>query len=345
MNKTKILSILVPVYNTEKYIKRCLDSLLLDKIKNDIEILVVSDGSKDKSVEIVKEYEKINPQTIVLIEKENGGHGSTINKGIEVATGKYFKVIDSDDWVNSIDFIDFVQRLKNEDADLVVTNYCHEHVYNQKSIFNKYVDLEDNKTYNFKNFDLNLLKGEYFVMATSTYKLEVLKKTHLHLMEKTFYVDMQYNIKPIKNVDTISYYDLDIYRYFIGRKDQSVNTASYVKNKKDHEKVMKDLIEYYENEKENLNAIKRKYIEIILNYMLYTNYTIFTLWDTNNKEAYKMIKNFDSFLKNKSSEMYKLSNNYSFIRAHRKTNFCFVRISGRLFNRLYTIVSKLRRKK
>ena len=124
-----MLTILVPVYNTEKYIKRCLDSILLKETNTDVEVLAVSDGSKDGAVDIIKEYQKQYPDTLRLIEKENGGHGSTINVGIKNATGKYFKVLDSDDWVNSIDFIQFVKKLKKEDADLVVTNYSKEHVY------------------------------------------------------------------------------------------------------------------------------------------------------------------------------------------------------------------------
>ena len=93
----KSLTILIPVYNTEKYIKRCLDSLLVPEVLDDIEIIVVSDGSKDHSAEIVREYVERYPDTIILIDKENGGHGSTINAGIAAATGKYFRVLDSDD--------------------------------------------------------------------------------------------------------------------------------------------------------------------------------------------------------------------------------------------------------
>ena len=92
----KILSIVVPTYNVEKYLERCIDSLVYDeKVLNDLEILIVNDGSKDNSLQIAKKYEKQYPNTIKVIDKENGGHGSTINAGLKVATGKYFRVIDS----------------------------------------------------------------------------------------------------------------------------------------------------------------------------------------------------------------------------------------------------------
>ena len=137
----KALTILIPVYNTEKYIKRCLDSLIVSEIMDDIEILVVNDGGKDHSVEIIQKYVDSYPETVRLIDKENGGHGSTINAGIKEAKGKYFRVLDSDDWFNSTDFVKFVNRLKSEDADLVVCDYRKEHTYNSKSEYFVYKNL------------------------------------------------------------------------------------------------------------------------------------------------------------------------------------------------------------
>ena len=340
----KVLTILIPVYNTEKYIKRCLDSVLLKETNDKVEVIVVSDGSKDKSINIAKEYAEKYPNTLKIIEKENGGHGSTLNKGLEIASGKYFRVLDSDDWFNSIDYIKYIKKLSKETADLVITNYSQEHVYNGKSDYKKYELLEENKMYKFDEFDLSLLKGEYFVMATSTYKTSLLKKSQLKLMEKTFYVDMQYNLIPIKEVETFTYYDLDIYRYFIGRADQSVNTASMVKNKNDHEKVLKYMIDFYESQKPELSEIKKEYIKVIINYTLFTHYNIFCRYAVNNKDSYNKIKSFDNYLKNNSPELYKVSDSMSFTRAHRKTNFIFVKHFGKLFNKSLVLLSKLNRR-
>ncbi len=337
----KMLTILVPVYNTEKYIKRCLDSILLKETNTDVEVLAVSDGSKDGAVDIIKEYQKQYPDTLRLIEKENGGHGSTINVGIKNATGKYFKVLDSDDWVNSIDFIQFVKKLKKEDADLVVTNYSKEHVYSGVSEYLKYDKLEENKKYIFDDFSLDELHGDYFVMATSTYKTSILKDAGVNLMEKTFYVDMQYNVMPITKVNTFVYYNLDIYRYFIGRADQSVNTASFVRNKNDHEKVLKFLVEFYEKEKGNLSDVKHKYLKMIINYMLFTHYTVFCQYDTNQADAYVKIKAFDKYLKEISSELYLESDKMGFTRSQRMTKFFFVKRYRTLYKKLYTVLKKI----
>ncbi len=339
----KVLTILVPVYNTEKYIKRCLDSILLKDVEKDIEVIVVSDGSKDHSVDIVKEYVDKFPDTLVLVEKENGGHGSTINKGLELATGKYFRVLDSDDWFNSLDFKEYVKRLSKEDADLVITNYRQEHIYSGESIKYTYEKLADDEMYTFDKFNIDDLKGEYFVMATSTYKTEVLRNSGLKMLEKTFYVDMQYNVVGFSKVKTFKYYDLDIYRYFIGRKDQSMNLNSFVNHKMDHEKVMKFLIEYYTNNLSSFSENLKKYYSIIIKYMLYTHYNIFCLYDKNHKEAYMLIKEFDKYLKNKSMELYQISN-FGLIKYNRKTNFVFTRINGKFFNKIINFIKLFRRR-
>lgn len=338
----KVLTVLIPVYNTEKYIKRCLDSLLLKKTNDIVELLVVSDGSKDNAINIVKKYQEKYPKTITLVEKENGGHGSTINVGIKKAKGKYFKVIDSDDWVNSIDFIKLVDKLKKENSDLIVTNYSKELVYSGDSQYIKYDGLRDSQKYYFDKFNFEDLKGEYFVMATSTYKTTILRESNVELMEKTFYVDMQYNLLPIKKVETFTYYDLDIYRYFIGRAEQSVNTFSFVKNKNDHEKVLKFMITYLEKEKNNLSKIKHDYLKMIINYTLYTHYTIFCLYDDNHKDAYEKIKKFDEFLKNTSEELYIESDKMGFTRCHRKTKFYFVKRFRKIYSKVCTVLKKVR---
>ena len=339
----KILSILVPVYNTEKYIKRCLDTIVIDEVIDDIEIIIVSDGSKDKAVEIAKEYSKKYPKSVIVIEKENGGHGSTINKGLEVATGKYFKVLDSDDWFNIIDFVEFVNKLKKEDSDLVVTNYKQVHVYNQTEIEYKYKNLKEGEIYKFDDLDLDLLDGEYFVMATSTYKLDILKKSGLHLLEKTFYVDMIYNIVPVEFVKTITYYDLDIYRYYIGRKDQSVNTSSFVKNQDHHDRVVRWLLDFYDEKVEKYSNNKKKYVDIILKYLLYTHYNIYLVYDNNYKNAAEKIKEFDNYLKKKNIYLYDELGKHGDIKIHRKYNFFFVKHFHVLFKKSYALLRTLRR--
>lgn len=338
----KVLSVLVPIYNTEKYLKRCIESLLNESIIDDLEIILVSDGSKDSSIEIMKYYKSKFPNSVVLIDKENGGHGSTINKGLEIATGKYFRVLDSDDWVDSKEFVSFVKKLKNEDVDLVVTNYRQEHIYSEKSINYEYKKLKSDKLYEFNKFNLDDLCGEYFVMATSTYKLSILKDSGLNLLEKTFYVDMQYNLVGISKVKTFKFYDLDIYRYFIGRKDQSMNLNSFVNHKLDHEKVMKYLVDFYSDNFAKMSNNMKMYCEMVLRYMLYTHYTIFCLYDNNHADAYKKIKLFDNYLKERNERLYEISN-FGLIKYNRKFKFIGVKINGKLFNKFISFSKLIKR--
>ena len=324
----KVLTVLMPVYNVEKYVKRCLDSLLLPNVIDDIEILVINDGSKDASADIIREYQKRYPETITFVDKENGGHGSTINVGIEKAQGTYFKVIDSDDWVNIADFAELVTRLKTEDADAVLCNYRKEFTYNSKSEYFEYSGLCDGKKYNLNEIDLGILNGEYFMMATTTYRTSVLRESGLKMLEKTFYVDMQYNVVPITKVDTFTYYDLDIYRYFIGRKEQSMNMDNFVRNQDHHKRMIKWLIEYYTKISAQLSPNKREYIEIILTYTLNTHYSIYCEYDQNHKRAYEEIKKFDEYLLRTNTKLYERLNCMAYVRYNRKTKFRFVKLNG-----------------
>lgn len=341
-NKFPILTILIPVYNVEKYLRRCLDSLLVPEVMDDIEILAVNDGGKDRSIEILREYEKNYSKCLTVIDKENGGHGSTINEGLKNARGKYFRVLDSDDWFNTVDFIKFVNRLANEDADLVVSDYRKEHTYNSKSEFFEYKNLEDGGSYKFDEVDLSILEGEYFVMATSTYKTEVLRESGLKLLEKTFYVDMQYNVVPITKVETFTYYQLDIYRYFIGRKDQSMNMDNFVRNQDHHKKMIKWLIEFYTNISPQLSINKKEYIEIIITYTLNTHYSIYCEYDQNHKRAYNEIIDFDKYLLNTNKGLYERLNCMAYVRYNRKTKFRFVKISGKKWNTAMKMARKLK---
>lgn len=338
----KVLTILVPVYNVEKYIRRCLDSLLLPEVLDDIEVLIVNDGSKDASAEIVREYCEKFPKTITFVDKENGGHGSTINVGIKNAQGKYFKVVDSDDWVNLEDFVELVRRLKEEESDVVLCNYRKEFTYNSKSEYFEYTDLIDGEQYNLNQIDLGILKGEYFVMATTTYRTAVLRESGLKLLEKTFYVDMQYNVVPIAKVETFIYYDLDIYRYFIGRKEQSMNMDNFVRNQEHHKRMIKWLLEYYTQISDQLTANKREYIEIILTYTLNTHYSIYCEYDKDHKRAYKEIKEFDEYLLRTNKNLYERLNCMAYVRYNRKTNFRFVKLNGTKWKKAMDIGRKVK---
>ena len=332
-----VLTILIPVYNTEKYIEKCLNSLIDSRVENKIEVIIVSDGSKDNSINIAKKVTKDYSKTFSIIEKENGGHGSTINVGIKKATGKYFRVLDSDDWFDKNEFIKFVSKLEKCDSDLVITNYSKEYVNDGISETIKYNNLKSGKEYSFDNFDLGLLDNNFFAMATITYKTDILKKRNFQLPEKTFYVDMIYDVFPILDVNTFTYFDCNIYKYYIGRVGQSVNTSSFARNYLNHDKVTRKLIDFYQKNINVFNEIKKIYIKNIVKTIINTNYSIYCIFHKEKKLSYKNVKEFDLYLRNNSKELYKETNN-SFIRIYRKTKFMLIFI---IPNKLKMFIYKL----
>lgn len=315
-----ILTVLVPVYNTEQYIEKCLLSLVSKKLVGKIEVIIVSDGSKDKSIDIANKINDKYPGIFNIIEKENGGHGSTINVGIKRARGKYFRVLDSDDWFEKNEFIKFINRLEKCNSDLVITDYSKEYVNDGISNNIVYENLKDSKEYYFDDFDLKLLGSSFFAMATMTYKTDILKKLKFQLPEKTFYVDMLYNVIPILKINTFTYFKCNIYKYFIGRMEQSVNTSSYEKNHLNHNFVTHELIDFYDRNVSEMSKVKKEYLKKIINAVINTNYSIYCIFFRNKNQSYIKAKEFDIYLKNKSIELYNETNK-SYIKIFRKTKF------------------------
>ena len=224
----KILSVAIPCYNSEKYMEKCIESLLPGG--EDVEILIVDDGSKDRTAEIADAYEKKYPGIVKAIHQENGGHGEGVNQGIRNARGIYYKVVDSDDWVDVDALHQVLDKLRQftrdgKPIDLMIANYVYEHV-------------EDNtrKVMGYKNvfptgqiFTWDSIRhfrtSQYLLMHSVIYRTQLLRDCGLELPKHTFYVDNIFVYQPLPWVKNIYYMDVDLYRYFIGRADQSVNEA------------------------------------------------------------------------------------------------------------------------
>lgn len=237
----KLLTIVVPTYNISEYIEKCINSFLEvnEKYYKDFEVIVVNDGSTDNSVQVVENLIIDSNLDLRIISKENGGHGSTINVGITEAKGKYFKVIDGDDWIDISSFETLLEKLKIIDVDMVISNYIEQHVYNNSK---KTIDFVKRIV---PNVIVEGLPDRRITMHALTYKTSILKNNEIRLSEKTFYVDTEYILLPIKYVRNYVYYDLDIYQYFLGRPDQSMH-INIMKQKSDHHyRVTKRILELY----------------------------------------------------------------------------------------------------
>ena len=243
----KYITFAVPCYNSESYMEHCIESLLVGG--KDVEIILVDDGSRDNTAKIADKYEKKYPDIVRAVHKENGGHGSGVNKGLELATGLYYKVVDSDDWIDEESLkkvLDTIKKLKKDNTlvDMMVVNYVYERHHEQKEI--KYVNtLPENKVFGWDEVG-KFKKDAYLLMHSVIYNTKFLKETGLKLPEKTFYVDNIFVYYPLPYIKTMYYLNIPFYRYFIGREDQSVNEKTMIKRIDQQLYVNKLMIDFYD---------------------------------------------------------------------------------------------------
>lgn len=272
----KYLTITVPCFNSEKYIKRCLDSLVVGG--EAVEIIVVNDGSTDKTGEIAESYARQYPNIVTVVHKENGGHGSGVNAGLKLATGIYFKVVDSDDWLEKKAYMKLLQKIKawcqleslsKEEAvpDLVICNYTYNHLeegtkktVNYRNVFpeGKLCSWEEIRRFH---------PSQYLIMHALIYRTDILRKSGVVLPEYTFYVDNIFAYRPLPYVETLYYMDCNLYQYYLGREDQSVNEKMLIARIEQQIKVTKIVAKCVD-----LKEVKRKHPKLA-NYM-YRNISI-----------------------------------------------------------------------
>ena len=285
ISDSPLLSISIASYNVANFIIQILCNLLRSKYANKLEILVVNDGSKDNTVETVQKfiqryYDGKGQSVIRLIDKPNGGHGSTINKGIELATGRYFRLLDGDDYYVVEQLDKFMEVLEEEDSDMIFTEYYEDFAvngeYKKTSLYKNLIP-----GYQYK-FDEICIPGKEKIdwgplLHTSTYKTKLLKNLNFKIDEHCFYVDNEFNLMGTLVANTVTFYPLYIYSYYLGRAGQSVSPESYKKNVKQLEKVCMRIIEEYNSIKNTLSKEKQNYIEkhMIIN-LCYTMYWIVT---------------------------------------------------------------------
>lgn len=307
----KTLTIVVPSYNVEMYLRETLQSFVKKSILSDIEVLIVDDGSLDKTAQIGKEYENRYPESFRLISKENGGHGSTVNKGIEECRGRYFKVVDGDDWVDTEDFAKLVEKLKDCQADYVVTNYYEvDNVTGDKTEKTFPMLKSDGHTPDeYRRFD-DIAGMMQLPMHALVIKSAILKENKIRLDEHSFYVDVEYILYPVPYVKTVAYYDLSIYMYRLAQVTQSVSMQGYQKHIQNHIDVimhLTDFAEQYKIKSQSKEQVKLQYIGRRIAKMVGDQITIYMSYPPDDKDKKQEFIAFDHRLKQKSPWIYQLS--------------------------------------
>ncbi len=223
----KTISFAVPCYNSAEYMDKCIESLL--KCGDDIEILIVNDGSfKDNTAEIADSWQERYPDIVKAIHKENGGHGSAVNAGLANATARYFKVVDSDDWLDEEAMAEVMKYLRlqmelKDPTDLVIANYVYEKVHEGTRTVMRYKNVfPEGREFGWDEVG-HFNQSQYLLMHSVIYRTDMLQDMGLQLPHHCFYVDNIFVYEPLPHVRSMYYLDVDMYRYFIGREDQSVN--------------------------------------------------------------------------------------------------------------------------
>lgn len=301
----KLLTITIPCYNSAAYMERCVESLLVGG--EDVEILIVDDGSKDETAAIADRYEAEYPTIVRAIHKENGGHGSAVNTGIWQAKGLFFKVVDSDDWVNESSYKQILMSLKDIVAtgkrlDMLLSNFVYEKEGERhKKVVSFRYALPENEIFTWERVR-HFKKTQYILMHSIIYRTRLLIDCGLKLPEHTFYVDNIFAFIPLPCVNYMYYINTNFYRYYIGRSDQSVNEQVMIGRIDQQIRVNKLMVDYFTQ----ANITNRKTYRYMLKYLdIITTVSSILLVRAQTEEALQKREELWDYIKTKDAGVFR----------------------------------------
>lgn len=310
MNCLKQLSLIVPAYNSQKYLHKCLNSLLDVNLSHLYEVIIVDDGSTDDTKKIAEDFSEKYPEIFSLISKKNGGHGSTINCAIPYISGKYFKVIDSDDWV--INLGTFLNEISKTDVDVIITGYQSINMTTSKIL-----DFPVDCKFSNREITISNLLEVYESVSSScsfhgvTYKTELYKNSKITLTEGVFYEDQEFASFPFLYAKTIKILPIFFYQYLVGNPDQSVAFHNQVARISHIEKICYSMANYMSSRNsnpENQEFFTRKLAVVVVSY-----FATALVKNPNKAEGRVLAKKFHSWLAVKSPEVKKRINKKLFL--------------------------------
>ncbi len=303
MNMDKILSIIIPTYNMEKYLRKCLDSLIVSSENMQrLDVLVVNDGSKDSSSQIGHEYESKYPQTFRVIDKDNGNYGSCINRGLKEMTGKYVKVLDADDYFVNLVFDRFITFLTRTNSDLIINDYC---IVNEKDTIDETYSFDLPTDSFFRLMDIPKGMIAWLWHHGITYRTELFRQLTYHQTEGISYTDDEWIFNPMSLVKDVVYFPHNLYHYLMGREGQTFD-PKIMKSSFDKRIIVgKSMAEFYGENKDSFSEDADYYLTeklrsrafVIYNFYLIRDYTVV---------GNELLKDFDIFLKSHALKVYHL---------------------------------------
>lgn len=328
----KILSVIVPSYNVERFLKKNVSSMLDDSIMKDIEILIIDDGSTDNTGVIADEFAAMYPETIKAIHKKNGGHGSTINVGITAATGKYFFVLDADDWMDTNNFIKLISYLNTIDSDLIFFDF--DIVSEDEIILNhaEYKCFPNGNEFQIEDFIASvpvLKNNRYLSIHSYCIKTKILFDNNVRCHENHYYVDQEYILYSLCHVKTAIYLPITVEKYLCGYVQQSSSVKSKQKNCLQYKEVMEFLVEFYNKNSENFSKnLQYYYCRHIswFNTGLYSTYLSFKNMSKSKTELF----DFDIWLREEAPKIYSANKNIA-VFALRVSRFSLFKLGAFLY--------------
>lgn len=320
----KILTISIAAYNVEQYINKAISSCILsEEYRNLVEVIVVNDGSKDATLALAKHFQTQYPDIVKVIDKKNGGYGSTINAAVKEANGKYFKLLDADDWLDVENLEYLVKRLENTEEDMILTDFLEYYGEKENNIVNKYDLMED------CHIRIHEIKANtQFLMHGLCYKTQLLKERYIPITEHCFYTDMEYVMLYLPYIKSVRYFHKVVYIYRLNNCGQSVSVQGIKKHYEDSKKVLLKLLDI---SSKNNNEIY-KYQIAQFGKKTVGNYII----GTSIKSVRKAVKELDKYIKEKDYVVYNMMKNKSIILL-RKTNYISV-----WFEKIYIYMRNLK---
>lgn len=291
-----LLTIAVPSYNAEDYLERCLSSMADPRFDGRLEVVVVDDGSQDRTAEIARGFVERYPSIFRLVSKANGGHGSAVNAGLDAARGEYFRIVDADDWVCTDSLAALLDAMELAAPDVFIDERIEFH---EGDGWTEQVCLPQfARECEMLNFD-EITGMEYtrcISMHTLTASTQLLRRHNIRLLEHTYYVDMQYVIGVVSFAETVYMLRKGVYNYRLGSSQQSVSYLNYVKNYNQHDRVLKACVDFCETHLSEMPENREPYVRLMLTLLARTQYNIALIYNPNRREGLVQARELSAYL-------------------------------------------------
>lgn len=303
----KLLTIVMPCYNVEKYLDNGLRTLAQKEFASALEVLIIDDGSKDQTKFIAGSYKEQYPDIFRIISKSNGGHGSVINRGIKEARGKYIRILDGDDWVDSYGLKRLLEAMAERDEDLLADKRCDVHlITREKNHISLPTSVQPNQHYAFSEVCVYPDVARYFMIHNFSVKTDLLRKNRISVTEGVFYEDSEYVMKATGICRSVYFFDIEVYQYLIGNVNQSVSSQNFVRRYGQFDTVTQAMLEFTKRQSlMQKEAGIAQYLFVRARTVVLTQFYIALIYDTDRKRGLERGKRLARLLKKQYPEMYK----------------------------------------